>query len=63
MEVKKEIKELMWIIALNDQSVQLRNTSVFVRERVHVCMSNDTDATEDLYIKERKRTSITNINN
>lgn len=52
----------MWIIALNNQSVQLRNASVFVRERMHVCMSNDIDATENLYIKERKRTSITNIN-
>lgn len=57
MEVKKEIKELMWIIALNDQSVQLRNVSVFVHERMHECMSNDTDVTEDLYIKEKKRTS------
>jgi len=56
MEVKKEIKELMWIIALNDQSVQLRNASVFVHEWVHECMSN-TDVTEDLYIKEKKRTS------
>jgi len=34
----------------------VRNASVFVHEWVHECMSN-TDVTEDLYIKEKKRTS------
>ena len=49
----------MYIIALNDQSVQLCNASVFVRMHgwMYACMYiNDTErlAIQDSYIKERE---------